>query len=131
MGGAVRAIEEGFQKAEIEDSAFTYAQGIDSGERVQVGVNKFTVEAEEKYEPLRVDPAIGQQQADRLAALRAGRDNAAVEAALVKIKAAAAGDDNLLYPMKEALQAKGTIGEVCNALRDVWGVYTPGDVAGA
>ncbi|MPM81882.1 Methylmalonyl-CoA mutase large subunit [bioreactor metagenome] len=131
MGGAVKAIEQGFQKGEIEDSAFAYAQGIDSGERVQVGVNRFTVEEEEKYEPLRVDPTIGEQQAARLTELRAGRDNAAVDAALAKIKAAAEGSDNLLYPMKEALQAKATIGEVCNALRGVWGTYTPSDAAGA
>ncbi|QGF22520.1 acyl-CoA mutase large subunit family protein [Raineyella fluvialis] len=131
MGGAVKAIEQGFQKAEIEDSAFAYAQGIDSGERIQVGVNKFTIDEEEKYEPLRVDPTIGEQQAERLVTLRANRDNDAVEAALVKIKAAAEGSDNLLYPMKEALQAKATIGEVCNALRDVWGTYTPSDAAGS
>ncbi|WOQ17950.1 methylmalonyl-CoA mutase [Raineyella sp. W15-4] len=131
MGGAVKAIEQGFQKAEIEDSAFAYAQGIDSGERIQVGVNRFTIDEEEKYDPLRVDPTIGEQQAARLVTLRAGRDNAAVDAALVKIKAAAEGSDNLLYPMKEALQAKATIGEVCNALRDIWGTYTPSDAAGA
>ncbi|SDB89234.1 methylmalonyl-CoA mutase [Raineyella antarctica] len=131
IGGAVKAIEQGFQKAEIEDSAYAYAQGIDSGERVQVGVNKFTIEAEEKYEPLRVDPTIGAQQAERLKKLRDDRDSAAVEAALAKIKAAAQGDENLLYPMKEALQAKATIGEVCNSLRDVWGTYTPSDAAGS
>ncbi|WOP18746.1 methylmalonyl-CoA mutase [Raineyella sp. LH-20] len=131
MGGAVKAIEQGFQKAEIEDSAFVYAQGIDSGERIQVGVNKFTIDEEEKYEPLRVDPTIGEQQAGRLVTLRAERDNAAVDAALAKVKAAAEGSDNLLYPMKEALQAKATIGEVCNALRAVWGTYTPSDAAGA
>jgi len=127
MGGAVRAIEVGYQKGEIENSAYAYAQGVDSGERVIVGVNKFTLDEEEPYEPLRVDPTIGEQQKVRLDALRAGRDNAAVEAALAKIKEAAQGEDNLLYPMKEALAAKATIGEVSNALRDVWGIYQPID----
>lgn len=126
-GGAVKAIEEGYQKGEIEDSAYRYALSIDSGERVQVGVNKFTIEEEESYDPLRVDPTIGDQQKARLDDLRARRDNTAVEVALAAIRQAAAGSDNLLYPMKDALKANATIGEVCNALRDVWGTYTPID----
>jgi len=129
LGGSVKAIEQGFQKGEIEDSAYAYTQGIDSGDRVQVGVNKFTVDEEEHYEPLRVDPTIGEQQAARLADLRSRRDNAAVKTALDKIKAAAEGTDNVLLPMKEALAAKATVGEVCDALREVWGTYTPSDAA--
>lgn len=126
-GGAVRAIEQGFQKNEIEQSAYQYAQQVDTGDRVVVGVNRFTLEEEEHYDPLRLDPTIGEQQAQRLADLRANRDNAAVEAALEKIREAGRGSDNLLYPMKEALKAKATVGEVCNALRDVWGLYQPND----
>jgi methylmalonyl-CoA mutase, N-terminal domain len=124
-GGAVAAIEDGFQKREIEASAYRVAQEIDSGARVVVGVNRFAADEEEAYEPLRVDPAIEAAQADRLAALRAGRDAAAVKDALGALRAAAAGTDNVLPPLREALRARATVGEVCGALRDVWGVYQP------
>jgi methylmalonyl-CoA mutase N-terminal domain/subunit len=126
-GGAVAAIEQGFQKSEIERSAYRIAQQIDAGERTVVGVNRFTVAEEEPYEPLRVDPAIEAEQAARLAALRAERDNEAVAKHLAALREAAAGTDNVLVPMKEALRARATVGEVCNALREVWGVYVPAD----
>lgn len=127
FGGAVAAIEKGFQKQEIERSAYRIAQQIDSAERVVVGLNKFKVAEEEPYEPLRVDPAIEAQQVERLARLRAERDQAAVDKALLELQAAARGSDNCLYPMKEALRARATVGEVSNALREVWGVYVPAD----
>ncbi|PPS69086.1 acyl-CoA mutase large subunit family protein [Streptomyces sp. MH60] len=127
LGGAVDAIEHGFQKSEIERSAYRIAQETDSGERVVVGVNRFQLDEEEPYEPLRVDPAIEAQQADRLARLRAERDQAAVDSALAALKKAAEGEDNVLYPMKDALRARATVGEVCNALREVWGTYVPSD----
>jgi methylmalonyl-CoA mutase N-terminal domain/subunit len=123
----VDAIEAGFQKREIETSAYRVAQEIDSGERVVVGLNRFTLDAEEPYEPLRVDPAIEAAQADRLAELRGSRDAAAVSAGLSALRAAAEGSDNVLYPMREALRARATVGEVCHALRDVWGLYRPAD----
>ncbi len=126
-GGAVAAIEEGFQKSEIEKSAYAFAQEIDAGERVVVGVNRFTVDGEEPYEPLRVDPTIEAEQRARLDRVRAERDQAAVDSALERIRVAAAGTDNLLYPMRDALRARATVGEVSDALRDVWGVYTPTD----
>ena len=128
MGGAVSAIERGFQKGEIERSAYAVQQQIDSGERVVVGVNRFAVDEEEHYEPLRVNPAIGDEQCARLTALRAGRDQAAVDAALGALKAAAGGAHNVLYPMRDALRARATVGEVSDALRDVWGLYVPADV---
>ncbi|MEU7338109.1 methylmalonyl-CoA mutase family protein [Streptomyces sp. NPDC007074] len=127
LGGAVEAIERGFQKSEIERSAYRVAQETDSGERVVVGVNRFRLDEEEPYEPLRVDPAIEAQQAERLARLRAERDGAAVEAALAALKEAAGGTANVLHPMKEALRARATVGEVCDALREVWGTYVPTD----
>ena len=126
-GGAVAAIEQGFQKGEIERSAYRVALEIDSGERTVVGVNKYTIEAEEKYDPLRVDPTIEAEQRDRLAALRASRDNAVVAEALERVKAAARGTDNVLYPMRDALRARATGGEVADALREVWGQYVPRD----
>ncbi|MEU5366606.1 methylmalonyl-CoA mutase family protein [Streptomyces sp. NPDC005925] len=127
MGGAVNAIERGFQKSEIERSAYRIAQETDSGERVVVGVNRFQLDEEEPYEPLRVDPAIEAQQAERLARLRAERDQHAVDVALTALKKAAECEDNVLYPMKDALRARATVGEVCNALREVWGTYVPSD----
>ena len=127
MGGAVSAIEAGFQKSEIERSAYRISQEIDSGERIVVGVNHFTIDEHEKYEPLRVDPTIGQAQQERLTLLRAQRDQDVVDAALVALKAAAQGSDNVLYPMRDALRAHATVGEVSDALREVWGSYTPAD----
>ncbi|MEI8081376.1 MAG: methylmalonyl-CoA mutase family protein, partial [Actinomycetes bacterium] len=127
MGGSVAAIERGFQKSEIERSAYDIAKGIDAGERVVVGVNRFTVESEEKYEPLRVDPAIEAEQCQRLEQLRASRDNEEVQRQLQALREAAQGSDNCLYPMKAALRARATVGEVANALRDVWGHYDPPD----
>jgi methylmalonyl-CoA mutase N-terminal domain/subunit len=127
-GGAVAGIEAGFQKQEIERSAYQITQEIDSGKRTVVGVNKYTIDVEEPYEPLRVDPAIEAQQAERLATLRAQRDNGAVTKALDAMKRAAETDaDNVLYPMREALAARATGGEVSHALREVWGTYVPAD----
>ena len=128
MGGAVAAIEKGFQKAEIERSAYQVARQIDAGERVVVGVNKFTTAADESYAPLRVDPRIEQQQSERLAELRRQRDAADVRRALAEVKRAAAGQDNVLHPLRSALAARATVGEVCDALREVWGLYQPADV---
>ncbi|HYJ67195.1 MAG TPA: methylmalonyl-CoA mutase family protein [Nocardioidaceae bacterium] len=128
FGGAVMAIEQGFQKNEIEKSAYRIAKDVDKGERVVVGVNRYQLDEEEPYEPLRVDPAIEEQQVERLAKLRADRDAAEVDRRLSDLVAAAKGTDNVLYPMKEALGARATVGEVCDALRSVWGTYTPPDV---
>ncbi|RNG27021.1 acyl-CoA mutase large subunit family protein [Streptomyces botrytidirepellens] len=130
LGGAVAAIEQGFQKDEIERNAYRIAREQEAGERVVVGVNRFRTDADEPYEPLRVDPAIEERQRDRLARLRAGRDRAAVGAALAALKKAAEsepGTANVLYPMKDALAARATLGEVCDALREVWGTYVPAD----
>jgi methylmalonyl-CoA mutase N-terminal domain/subunit len=125
LGGAVAAIERGFQKGEIEQTAYRTTQEIDAGSRVVVGVNKFVTPDDERYEPLRVDPAIEEAQAKRLTTLRADRSAADVAQALDDVRRAGEGTDNVLPPMREALRARATVGEVCNALREVWGVYTP------
>ena len=125
QGGAVSAIENGFQKGEIERNAYRIAQETESGERVVVGVNRYQLAEEEPYEPLRVDPAIEARQVERLARLRATRDGDAVEAALAELRTAAEGTANVLYPMRTALAARATVGEVCEALRGVWGTYEP------
>ncbi|MEU7063630.1 methylmalonyl-CoA mutase family protein [Streptomyces sp. NPDC046161] len=128
LGGAVAAIEAGFQKGEIERNAYRLAREQEAGERVVVGVNRFVLAQEERYEPLRVDPAIEARQCEALARLRAERDGAAVSAALDALRAAASdASANVLYPMKEALRARATVGEVCGALREVWGTYVPAD----
>jgi methylmalonyl-CoA mutase N-terminal domain/subunit len=135
LGGAVAAIERGFQKSEIEQSAYKIAKQIDSGQRTVVGLNRFTVDGDEPYEPLRVDPAIEAQQAERLARLRRERDGDEVRRCLDALRKAAdapgeagpGGGSNVLYPMHDALRARATVGEVCNTLRDVWGVYVPAD----
>jgi methylmalonyl-CoA mutase N-terminal domain/subunit len=127
LGGAVAAIEQGFQKAEIERSAYLVACQIDEGERVIVGVNKFAQAEEEPYEPLRVNPTIEQDQARSLAALRSARDPAEFTRRIADLKRAAAGTENVLYPLREALRARATVGEVCDALRDIWGIYKSPD----
>jgi methylmalonyl-CoA mutase, N-terminal domain len=124
-GGAVAAIEQGFQKTEIETAAYRIAQEIDSGARTVVGVNKYVTEDDEPYEPLRVDPQIEADQCERLAVLRAERDSQAVTRALGELRRAAAGTGNVLPPMREALALRATGGEIAHALRDVWGVYRP------
>jgi methylmalonyl-CoA mutase N-terminal domain/subunit len=126
-GGAVEAIEQGFQKAEIERSAYAIARQIEDGERVVVGLNRFTTDDTDPYQPLRVDPASEAEQRERLGRLRAERDPDAVEKGLDALRTAAAGTENVLPPMKRALAARATVGEVCHALRSVWGVYTPSE----
>ena len=126
-GGAVAAIEQGFQKNEIEATAYRTAQEIDNGARTVVGVNKYVTEDEEPYEPLQVDPQIEADQRQRLAVLRAERDNAAVSRALDDLRKTAEGTGNVLPPMREALKLRATGGEIAHALRDVWGIYEPRD----
>jgi methylmalonyl-CoA mutase N-terminal domain/subunit len=128
LGGAVAAIERGFQKAEIERSAYQIARQIDDGERVVVGVNEFISPGDEPYQPLRVDPSIEHDQAERLARLRAARDAGQWQRRIGDLKKAAAGSQNVLVPLREALRAQATVGEVCDALREVWGVYQPAEI---
>src|SRR5215813_4249399 len=128
LGGAVAAIERGFQKAEIERSAYRIARQIDDGERVVVGVNKFISPGDEPYQPLRVDPSIERDQAERLARLRAARDAGRWQRTIDDLKKAAAGSQNVLVPLREALRAQATVGEVCDTLREVWGVYQPAEI---
>ncbi len=128
-GGAVAAIEQGFQKAEIERSAYQVTREVDAGARVVVGVNRFHSDSDETYVALRLDPAIEQQQAERLTRLRRSRDSGTHRRALDDVKKVAEGTGSLLYPLRTALRARATVGEVCDALRDAWGVYKPPDVS--
>jgi methylmalonyl-CoA mutase N-terminal domain/subunit len=123
-GGAVAAVEAGFIQDQIEDSAFAFQGGVERGEIVVVGVNRFQDQSQAEPELHRLDPAAERRQMERTQAVRAGRDGAAVEKALAAVRAAAdAPDANLLPSMRDALAARGTVGEVCEVLRDAWGTY--------
>jgi methylmalonyl-CoA mutase N-terminal domain/subunit len=126
MGGAVAAIDQGFPQDEIEQAAYEHAKAVDSGERVVVGVNRFAEDEPEEPEVFPIDPALQQSQVERVRAVRKERDAAAVEAALADVAAAARGTQNLLVPMRAALKASATLGEVSDVLRDAFGVYQPG-----
>lgn len=122
LGGAVAGVEAGFQKSEIEKNAYKISQEIEAKERVVVGVNEF-ISPPEPYKPLRIDESVATEQSAKLAKLRAERDNSAVQEALARVQATAQSSENLMPAIKAALLAKGTVGEICTALRSVWGSY--------
>ncbi|HEY8627092.1 MAG TPA: methylmalonyl-CoA mutase family protein [Gaiellaceae bacterium] len=123
QGGAVAAIERGWIQSEIEESAYRYTSEVEAGERVIVGVNRFTEEESEPIELYRLDPEAERRQLERTARVRAERSAEDVERAVAEVQRVAAGEGNLLVSMREALRARATIGEICNALRDEWGMY--------
>ena len=125
LGGAVAAIEAGYQMDEIEQAAYEYAKSIDDDERVIVGVNRFTIDDEPEPDVFPIDPALQADQVARVTRFKANRDQAAVAARLDDVRAAARGTQNLLYPMRDALKANATLGEVSDALRDVFGIHRP------
>jgi methylmalonyl-CoA mutase, N-terminal domain len=125
MGGAVEAIEAGFMQDEIEQAAYAYAKAVDDSEKVIVGVNRYAEDSVEPVEVFPIDPALQRQQADRVRRVRAERDQTRAESALADVGAAARGTQNLLVPMKEALRARATLGEVSDVLREAFGVYQP------
>src|ERR671930_1204240 len=126
LGGAVAAIEAGFYQDEIHEAAFRVQQGIESGERMVVGVNRFVEPEEREVEIQRIDPAEVDAQIERLRALRADRDDGEVRRTLEHVERAARDTENLLPPMREALRARATLGEVSDTLRAVFGEYRPG-----
>jgi methylmalonyl-CoA mutase N-terminal domain/subunit len=124
-GGAIAAIETGFTQEAIQESAYHFQRAVEEGRRVVVGVNRFQGD-EESVEIVKIGPRHERDQVDSLKRLRAERDPAAVESRLAEVRRAAEGSHNLLPPMRAALQAYATIGEVCGVLRDVFGEYRPG-----
>ncbi|HEX3174369.1 MAG TPA: methylmalonyl-CoA mutase family protein [Solirubrobacterales bacterium] len=128
LGGMVEAIRRNFPQREIADAAFTYQREVDERKRIVVGVNDFVAEDEEPTPILRIDPALERKQVERLAATRARRDGAAVEAALGELKQAAAGEGNLMPPIVAAARARATEGEMIAALQEVFGTYTESPV---
>ena len=123
LGGAVAAVEAGFVQREIEEAAFRWNQQIESGERVIVGVNAFTDADEQRVELLRIDPEGERRQLERTARVRAERNAEEAAATLDEVRRVARGTENLLPPMREALRARVTIGEISNVLREEWGTF--------
>ena len=125
MGGALRAIEAGWMQTEIQNAAYEYQIAVEREEQVIVGLNQFTSGEEISIEIMKIDESIGEGQAAKLAALRARRNNELVEQCLAAIGQAATGDENLMPYILNAVEAYATTGEICNALRAVWGEYRP------
>jgi methylmalonyl-CoA mutase N-terminal domain/subunit len=125
MGGAVDAIEAQYMQQEIEQAAYAYAKDIDSNQKVIVGVNRFVDEELEPTEVFPIDPELQRSQVARLRRVREERDQTAVDAALSEVEAAARGTQNLLVPMKAALAAMATLGEVSDVLRGAFGEFHP------
>jgi methylmalonyl-CoA mutase, N-terminal domain len=124
LGGVIPAIKENFFQREIAEASFRYQHEVEQRQRIVVGVNRYHHEDEEPLEILRIDPALEQKQIGRVQALRARRDSAPVEAALARLKEDAAREDrNLMRPIVEAAKVYVTMGEMCDALRDVWGIW--------
>jgi methylmalonyl-CoA mutase N-terminal domain/subunit len=123
MGGAAAAIEKGFIQKEIQDSAYEYQKEIEKNERVVVGLNRFQVEEAKPTNLLRVDPAVKLLQVEKLGKLKAQRDKEKVDKSLTRIKQAAEGEENLMYPIMEGVKTYATLGEICDTLREVFGEY--------
>jgi len=123
MGGMLRAIETGYVQKEIQESAYRYQRAIESEASVVVGVNRFQSNEETTIPTLRVDPAIEQQQIERLRAVRARRDATATDAALGRLEEAARGTENLVPHILACVEAHATVGEISNRFRIVWGEY--------
>ncbi|MFN2291787.1 MAG: methylmalonyl-CoA mutase [Anaerolineae bacterium] len=123
LGGALRAIEAGYVQREIQESAYRWQRAVDRGEQVIVGVNRFGAKEELELDLLRVDPSVGESQAARLEELRRRRDAGAVAAALSRLRVAVMGDDNVMTPILQAVEAYATLGEICGVMREVFGEY--------
>ncbi len=125
MGGAVAAIEQGWVQSEIAESSYQYQLRVERGEQVVVGLNRFTTSQTTAVPLFAPNENVAREQAAALATVRAERDNVAVGAALEALRRAAQGTENVLYPLREALKRKATVGEACGVLREVWGEYRP------
>jgi methylmalonyl-CoA mutase, N-terminal domain len=124
LGGSVQALE--FIQREIEESALSYHERYRTEQDIVVGVNKYVTDTVDDVDILKIDPASERRQKERLAKFKAGRDQEAVDAKLEALRDIARGEGNLLYPIRDALAADASIGEVCGAMRDVFGEYRGG-----
>jgi len=123
MGGMVEAIERGFPQKEIAESAYRFQQSVERKEKVIVGVNDFVQENEPPIEILYIDESASEKQLAKLDRLRKSRDADAVSRALDRLRAAARASENVMPPILDAVRAYATVGEMCDALREVWGEY--------
>jgi methylmalonyl-CoA mutase, N-terminal domain len=124
LGGVIEAIKENFQQREIAEASFRYQAEVEAKQRIVVGVNRYQLEDESELEILRIDPALEQKQIDRVQGLRARRDSARVDSALARLKEGAAREDaNLMPLLVDAARDYVTLGEMCDALREVWGIW--------
>ena len=125
IGGAIAAIESGYVQREIQEASYAYQQAIDEGKRIIVGVNKFAKEDEEPQMIFRVNPEAERAQIERLARVCKERDQASVDAALLRLEDVSRDRENLMYPIFEAVKAYASVGEICGVMRQVFGDYQP------
>ena len=125
MGGSVRAIERGYMQRIIQEEAYRFQREVEEGNRVVVGVNRFSDSEEQRTPIFRVNPEAAANQMAKLAAVRARRSSQAVGQALIRLREAALGKENLVEPILDAVKAYATIGEICGLLREVFGEYKP------
>jgi methylmalonyl-CoA mutase N-terminal domain/subunit len=123
MGGMIAAIERNFPQREIANASYEYQRAVERGDKVIVGVNAFASERDETIEILQIDQRAQEHQSKKLAALRARRDNGLVRASLDALRRAAEGTENTMPFILNAVRAYATLGEICDALREVFGSY--------
>ncbi len=123
LGGAIAAIEAGYQQRQIQDAAYRVQREIEAGEQIVVGVNRFADDEAVTPTLQRIDPALEREQNERLRAVRASRDEAAWTASLIRLEAVARGTDNIVPAVIEAVKARATLGEISDRLREVWGEH--------
>jgi len=123
MGGMVEAIERGFPQKEIAESAYRFQQAVERREKTIVGVNDFVMDADTPIETLYIDESTADRQLEALESLKVKRDHAGVQRALDRLRAAARSTENIMPPILDAVRAYATVGEMCDALRHVWGEY--------
>lgn len=125
MGGTLTAIEQGYIQKEIQNSSYRFQKEIESGERVYVGINKYTMQEPPPEGLLKIDMSVGVVETEKLKKLRAGRDNAKWQAALDKLRAVSQTSENVMPSVIEAVKAKATVGEICDVWRSIFGEYRP------
>ena len=123
MGGMVEAIEQGYPQKEIAEASYRFQQAVERGEKTIVGVNDYVQEDEPPMPILYIDDTAAEKQLGRLAELKRTRDNTKVQASLDALRTAARGRENTMYPLLDCVRAYATVGEMCDALREVWGEY--------
>jgi methylmalonyl-CoA mutase N-terminal domain/subunit len=123
MGGMVEAIEQGFPMKEIAEASYRFQQAVETRDKIIVGVNDFVQDDETRIPILYIDETTGDRQLARLQELRKTRDNGAVRRSLEVLKETARGTGNTMYPLMDCVRAYATVGEMCDALREVWGEY--------